>query len=82
MSKPISIQGPVELIDGKRGLNEAMLDSMEKRFTVAGLDALTKFYGSKEGKSVMQKFGLYMADVMPVMQAEIAKAVAKAGRGS
>ena len=29
------------------------------------------------GKSAMQKFGAYMADIMPVVQAEIMKAASK-----
>jgi hypothetical protein len=39
--------------------------------------ALADFYGSPVGKSAMQKFGAYMADIMPVVQAEIVKAAAK-----
>jgi hypothetical protein len=38
---------------------------------------LADFYGSPVGKSAMQKFGAYMADLMPVLQAEIIKAQAK-----
>jgi hypothetical protein len=56
-------------------LSDAMMQSMVKHFTVAEIDALTQFYGSLEGRSVMKKFGLYMADVMPVMQAEIERVV-------
>jgi hypothetical protein len=38
---------------------------------------LADFYGSPVGKSAMKKFGAYMADIMPVVQAEIMKAAAK-----
>jgi hypothetical protein len=38
---------------------------------------LADFYGSPVGKSAMQKFGAYMADVMPAIQAEMLKAQAK-----
>jgi hypothetical protein len=38
---------------------------------------LADFYGSPVGKSAMQKFGAYMADIMPVVQAEIMKAATK-----
>jgi hypothetical protein len=38
---------------------------------------LADFYGSPVGKSAMQKFGAYMADIMPTMEAEIMKAQAK-----
>ena len=59
-------------------VKDAMVASMVKHFTVGEINALTAFYGSAEGQSVMKKFGLYMADVMPVVQAETNKAMAKA----
>jgi hypothetical protein len=55
-----------------------MTDAMVKHFTTEELKALADFYGSPVGKSAMQKFGAYMADLMPTMQAEIMKAQAKA----
>jgi hypothetical protein len=58
-------------------LSKAMIDAMVKTFTTDELKALADFYGSPVGKSAMQKFGTYMADIMPVMQAEIMKAAAK-----
>jgi hypothetical protein len=58
-------------------LSKAMIDAMVKTFTTDELKALADFYGSPVGKSAMQKFGTYMADIMPVMQAEIMKASAK-----
>src|SRR5215472_1701190 len=58
-------------------LTQAMIDAMVKNFTTDELKALVDFYGSPVGKSAMQKFGTYMADVMPAMQAEIIKAQAK-----
>jgi hypothetical protein len=58
-------------------LTKAMTDAMVKNFTTQELKALADFYGSPVGKSAMQKFGAYMADVMPVIQAEIMKAAAK-----
>jgi len=58
-------------------LTKAMMDSMTKHFTTDELKALADFYGSAVGKSAMQKFGAYMADLMPVMQAEIIKVQAK-----
>jgi len=60
-------------------LSKAMTDAMVKNFTTEELKALADFYGSPVGKSAMQKFGAYMADIMPVMQAEIMKAAAKMG---
>src|SRR5882672_8421150 len=58
-------------------LTKAMTDAMVKNFTTDELKALADFYGSPVGKSAMQKFGAYMADIMPVMQAEIIKASPK-----
>jgi hypothetical protein len=58
-------------------LSKAMIDAMVKNFTTEELKALADFYGSPVGKSAMQKFGAYMADIMPVVQAEIMKAAAK-----
>ena len=54
-------------------LTKAMTDAMVKNFTTDELKALADFYGSPVGKSAMQKFGAYMADIMPVVQAEIIK---------
>jgi hypothetical protein len=56
---------------------KAMTDATVKHFTTDELKALADFYGSPVGKSAMQKFGAYMADVMPTMEAEILKASAK-----
>src|SRR5882757_11580320 len=58
-------------------LTKAMMDAMVKTFTTDELKALADFYGSPVGKSAMQKFGAYMADVMPAIQAEMQKAQAK-----
>jgi hypothetical protein len=61
-------------------INEVMIRSMVNRFTVREIDALANFNGSPEGKSVMKKFGLFMADVAPTIQAETTKALAKIGQ--
>jgi hypothetical protein len=58
-------------------LTKAMSDAMVKHFTTEELKALADFYGSPVGKSAMQKFGAYMADVVPAIQAEMQKAEAK-----
>ncbi len=58
-------------------LSKAMADAMVKHFTTEELKALADFYGSPVGKSAMQKFGAYMADLMPAIQAEMMKAQAK-----
>jgi hypothetical protein len=48
-------------------LSKAMTDAMVKHFTTDELKALADFYGSPVGKSAMQKFGAYMADIMPAL---------------
>jgi hypothetical protein len=60
-------------------LTKAMTDAMVKHFTTEEIKALADFYGSPVGKSAMQKFGAYMADLMPVIEAEVLKAQAKMG---
>src|SRR5216110_2195903 len=62
------------------GITKAMTDAMVKHFTTEELKALADFYGSPVGKSAMQKFGAYMSDLMPTIQAEIMKAQAKASQ--
>ena len=61
-------------------LTKIMKEAMIKNFTADELKALADFYGSPVGKSAMKKFGTYMADVMPSIQAEIVKAQAKVNR--
>ena len=61
-------------------LTKAMSEALVKHFTTEELKALADFYSSPVGKSAMQKFGAYMADLMPTMQAEIMKAQAKANQ--
>jgi hypothetical protein len=51
-------------------LRTIMHDGMAKHFTADELRALADFYGSPVGKSATQKFGTYMADVMPAIQTE------------
>lgn len=56
-------------------IDRAIVSSMVKHFTLSEIDALTDFYGSPEGRSIMDKFGLYMADVMPIIEQESLRAV-------
>jgi hypothetical protein len=46
-----------------------------KYFTADELNAMAQFYGSPTGKSVLKKFGSYMAELMPAIQAQVSKAV-------
>jgi len=55
----------------------AAVASMARHFTVRELNALADFYGSPEGRSVMKKFGDYMADIMPVLQQELQRGYQK-----
>lgn len=50
-------------------------NSMVKVFTADELHALADFYGSKDGASAMNKFGSYMALIMPALQQELQQAV-------
>jgi hypothetical protein len=56
-------------------LEQAALASMVRVFTAEELNALADFFGSPVGKSAMGKFGIYMADVMPVIQQEMFRAL-------
>ena len=56
-------------------LEQAAMASMVKVFTAPELNALADFYGSPVGKSAMSKFGVYMADLMPVIQQEMLRAM-------
>jgi len=58
-------------------LEKAMFNSIVKCFTADEIKALADFYGSPIGKSAMSKMGIYMADAMPVIQAEVMRAQAK-----
>jgi hypothetical protein len=58
-----------------------MLDVMTKHFTAPELDALARFYGSREGQSIMKKFGPYMADVLPFIREEVGQIAEKSKRG-
>jgi hypothetical protein len=58
-------------------LQKAMKAAMIRNFTAAELSALADFYGSDVGKSAMAKFGPYMLDLMPAMQAQILKVQAR-----
>jgi len=58
-------------------VTKAMKDAMVKNFSTEELSALADFYGSPVGKAAMKKFGGYMADLMPILQGEMMKAIAK-----
>jgi hypothetical protein len=53
------------------------LETMPRYFTVAEIEAMTTFYGSPEGISIMKKFGPYMGELMPRIQGEVLRALQK-----
>ena len=65
-----------EVITSER-IEKITLEAITKHFTVKEINALAAFYGSPEGRSISKKFTAYMADVMPAIQQELAKAVDK-----
>lgn len=56
-------------------LERIATDAMVATFTAGELDALADFYGSATGRSAMNKFGAYMAIVMPAIQEEVRRAL-------
>jgi len=62
-------------------INNVTRDSLVKHFTVREIEALTRFYGSLEGQSILKKFSAYMADVAPAIQSEILRAARESGQG-
>jgi hypothetical protein len=58
-------------------LRTIMREGMAKHFTAEEIRALADFYGSELGRSAMGKFGTYMSEVMPAIQAEVMVAVGK-----
>ncbi len=56
-------------------ITAAMERSLLKHFTAEELKAIADLYSSPAGQSAMKKYGAYMADAMPVIQAEITRAL-------
>ena len=56
-------------------ITQAMERSLLKHFTAEELKAIADLYSSTAGQSAMRKYGAYMADAMPVIQAEITRAL-------
>jgi hypothetical protein len=63
-------------------LRAVALDKMAAVFTVEELDALTTFYGSTVGQSIVTKFPVYMAEMLPVIELEIARAAQRLRGGN
>jgi len=56
-------------------LETAAKESLAKHLTVAEINAFTEFMRRPEGKSAMNKMKYYMADLMPVIQQELMRAI-------
>jgi hypothetical protein len=54
------------------------IETMSRHFTVAEIEAMTKFQSSPEGKAIMGKLGAYMGELMPQIQREVLRALAQA----
>ena len=54
---------------------ETFKSMLAKIFTVGELKAMIAYQSTPEGKSSLKKMGAYMADLMPVVQAELKKAM-------
>lgn len=46
-------------------------DVVVKTFSVSEIEALTRFYGSPEGRAIKAKLPTYMANIMPIIQANV-----------
>ena len=58
-----------------KNIDNIIIQKCVEYFTTSELNALTKFYSSPEGKSIMEKFPRYMLDVQVEINKEITKAV-------
>lgn len=65
-----------------KALEEKSIETMAEIFTVKELEAMIKFYGSKEGRSVAFKTGDYEASLQPLLIKMIDKALLDTRLGS
>lgn len=56
-------------------LRTATIDAMTATYTVEEIEALTQFYSTPEGRSVMEKMSTYMAKVQPVIKKEMRRSM-------
>lgn len=71
-----AIEETFKIIDKKK-ISDAMVESLRKHLTTSEIKALTKFYGSADGKSIMRKMSIVQAEIIPVLQAEMTAAMIK-----
>lgn len=79
--KRASFERDMKLFVRADSLERIARTAMIKHFTTDELNALADFYGSKNGASAMKKFGVYMADVMPEIQAEVQRGIQQINSG-
>lgn len=59
----------------KENQDRLFIVPMVRHFTTAEIEAMNTFYTSPVGKSILHKFGRYMADIQPVMMELVAQAM-------
>lgn len=75
--KPEIFDLMVQSLD-KEKIKEQTIELMAKHFTTAELEALTTFYNTEEGKAIMKKMPLYIAESQPIIQKEVMQSMASA----
>jgi hypothetical protein len=63
-----------QVVDGQQ-LRTIALDTMVEVFSAEELDALAAFYGSPVGQTIVTKFPVYIAKVMPAIELQLARAI-------
>jgi len=56
-------------------IERVSIQAMVKTFTALEINAMTSFYDSPEGRSVQAKMGTYLAEIMPLLQQEMMRAL-------
>ncbi len=59
-------------------IETAVLQESSRIFTVKEMDALGRFYGTPEGKTIAAKLGRYLVATIPVVQVELFHAAQEA----
>ena len=56
-------------------LEELTINAVVKHFTVKEINAMTAFYGSPEGQSILRKFPVYVKEIMPQIMGVIPEVI-------
>ena len=65
----------MKLLMDRINLEELIIISLVKHFTVKEINAMTEFYGSPEGQSIIKKIPIYMKEIIPPMMSIIPEAI-------